>query len=155
MKRGEKVADKDSISWDVVPLRRIGPIRLGMQRDQVLSLLKMKPIIIDLTRYLYGDGVELEYSDEGKVIFIQLSSIGALRPYYRGKDVFHTAATDLVDFVSQDAAYDRDHWELGYTFVFPDLELCLWRSVIPESEDDPEGRYFETIGIARKGDWSE
>jgi hypothetical protein len=70
---------------------------------------------------------------------------------YKGHDVFETKAQDLVNFISQEAPYDPDDPEIGFSYVFPILELALWRPVKPEDEDDPEGQYFSTIGIGCQG----
>jgi hypothetical protein len=39
--------NKALFNWKVVPLSNIGPVKLGMSRDQVRSILKMKPNIVD------------------------------------------------------------------------------------------------------------
>ena len=73
---------------------------------------------------------------------------------YRGTDVFAQPAARLVELVAQDGPYDPDDPELGYSYIFPHLELALWRPVLPEGEEDPEGRYFSTIGVGRPGYFS-
>jgi hypothetical protein len=88
------------------------------------------------------------------VEYIELSSGAEFRAMYRGMDVFGTRAEDVVDRVATDAPFDSHDQELGYSYIFPDLELSLWRPVLPESADDPHGRQFCTIGIGVKGYYS-
>jgi hypothetical protein len=73
---------------------------------------------------------------------------------YKGISVFETEAEELIRLIALDTPYNGGDPELGYSFVFPRLELSLWRPVIPESIDDENGKYFSTIGIGRKGYYS-
>ena len=41
--------------------------------------------------------------------------------------------------------------EDGRSVTAPDLLLALWRSVVPESDGDPDGRYFESVLMAGPG----
>jgi hypothetical protein len=107
----------------------------------------------ELKDYFYENGLAIEYSAEGKGVFIQVSKDSGLNPVYKDKSIFGTKARDLVHYISLYADYDPDDEELGYSFIFPDLELSLWRPVIPVSDDDTDGQFFETIGIGQKGYW--
>ena len=68
---------------------------------------------------------------------------------YDGLDVFTTPAEDVMAQLRHCGAEHEE--EDGYAFTAPDLFLSLWRSAIPESPDDQEGRFFESILIARTG----
>jgi hypothetical protein len=65
--------------------------------------------------------------------------------------VFETEAEELVEFISRSAASDKSDPELGYSYIFPELELSVWRPVIPKSKKGKYGRYLATIGVGRKG----
>jgi len=68
---------------------------------------------------------------------------------YDGLDLFATPADDLVDRLRRRVdVVDEDG---GYSFVAPTLPLRLWRSVRPEGPDDPDGRFFEAVLVARSG----
>jgi hypothetical protein len=68
---------------------------------------------------------------------------------YRGVDVFGTPADELVETLSD---HDRiEVAEQGHSFTAPDLLLALWRPVVPEGPEDDDGRYFESVLIARPG----
>ena len=64
----------------------------------------------------------------------------------------------FVSFDAADAVVEalREHTTIqveedGHSFTAPDLLLALWRSVVPEDDDDPEGRHFESVLVARPG----
>jgi hypothetical protein len=89
--------------------------------------------------------------DQPTVEYIELSGGSAVRAFYGGLDVFATPADDVVEFISHDSAFDPNGREIPYSYIFPDLQLSLWRPTIPESPSDTDGRYFCTIGIGRRG----
>ncbi|WP_145176187.1 hypothetical protein [Rubripirellula lacrimiformis] len=63
-------------------------------------------------------------------------------------------AASAVAHVEKMAPFDPDAPEPGYTYVFPTLQLSLWRSVIPDASqdaDDPTGRTFEAVGVGPDG----
>lgn len=68
---------------------------------------------------------------------------------FRGIDIFDTPADALVKKLREHTSIDID--EDGHSATAPDLLLALRRSVVPEDDDDPDGRYFESVLIARPG----
>lgn len=148
--------------YQVVPKVGIGPVKLGMHRAEVHSLMGTPPVGFRKTeteRYetdaYHQNGFQVFYAgDEPRVEYIELSRDSGFVVYYKGIDVFGTKAEDIVNLIAQDAPFDQNDQELGYSYVFPALELCVWRPVVPESEDDPDGRYFSTIGIGVAGYYS-
>ena len=63
-------------------------------------------------------------------------------------------ADDAVAHIQSIAPYDANDPELGYSYVFPGLQLSLWRPVIPDAEqnaDDTTGRRFEAVGVGGEG----
>jgi hypothetical protein len=139
----------------------VGPVRLGMHRDEVRAAMGQEPerfLKAGTSRYetdAYHDSAfQVFYEgDEPRVEFIELSGHGGFVAFYRGKDVFGTEASDLVEFIARDAPVDDRDPEFGYSFVFPSLELSLWRPVLPE--DDPDGEFFSTIGVGVEGYFSQ
>ncbi len=68
---------------------------------------------------------------------------------YRGFDIFGTPANELIQRLSE---HDRTEVaERGRSVTAPDLLLALWRAVIPERPADEDGRYFESVLVARPG----
>lgn len=68
---------------------------------------------------------------------------------YRGLDVFGTAADELIQQLGEHGRIDVT--ENGHSATAPDLLLALWRPVLPEHPADQEGRYFESVLVARPG----
>jgi hypothetical protein len=145
------------VEYDIVPHEGIGPIAFGMSREQSRAAMGTTP---ESFRESGQDASETDayhkaafqvFFGQDKVEYIELSADESVTAMYKGRDVFETKAQDLVNFISQEAPYDPDDPEIGFSYVFPKLELALWRPVKPEDEDDPEGQYFSTIGIGCQG----
>jgi hypothetical protein len=86
------------------------------------------------------------------VEYIELSRGGPITAVYNDLDVFATDAEQVVRYIAQHAVFDTTDPELGYSYIFPALELSVWRPLLPE--DGLEGCYFATIGIGRPGYYS-
>ena len=147
------------IDYEVMPHVGIGPVRLGMSAmtsdapcpaPAMLSSRDLTPLLE--TDAFHENGFQVFYS--GTRRWRNTSSclgIPASCALYRGIDVFATPADVVVSHVARDTAFDPDHWELGYSYIFPALDLSLWRPVLPESPEDTDGREFSTIGIGVVG----
>lgn len=70
---------------------------------------------------------------------------------YRGIDVFLTPADEVVSRISRDAPFDPEHPEPGHTYIFPRLDLSLWRPTRPGTAEGEAGRGFSTIGVGIPG----
>lgn len=88
--------------------------------------------------------------DEPTVAFIELSNGPNLRAVLFGLSVFTTPVPALISEMGRQAELDRTDPELGYSYMFPSLELAFWR---PDNDDD-ETPYFATVGIGRAGYYS-
>jgi hypothetical protein len=150
-------------TYQVLPRVGIGPVRLGMHRDEVRRAMGEVPETFRKTedsRYetdcFHNCGFQVFYGGgEPRVVFIELSRDCGFVTLYRSKDVFSIEASDLIEFVAQDAQFDDQDPELGYSYTFPTLELSLWRPVLPQDKDDPEGAFFSTIGVGIEGYFSQ
>ncbi len=90
-----------------------------------------------------------------KVEFIELAASDKYVLLYKGIDVHRTLADELVALISRETPYDPNNRELGYSYTSPQIELSLWRSIMPEAdEDDPDWRYFEAVGLGAPGYFS-
>jgi len=85
--------------------------------------------------------------DAPTVDFIELSSGSNLRVLLFGLAVFTTPVPALISEMERHAELDRSDPELGYSYIFPNLELAFWR---PDNDDD-ETPYFATVGVGRVG----
>ena len=86
-----------------------------------------------------------------RVVYIELSSGPDIEAEISGHGVFTTPADELVTILRDLAPFDASDPELGYSYVFPDLDLAVWRPVVPEDAEDEGGRYFSTIGVGVAG----
>ncbi len=148
------------VEYEIVPHQGVGPIAFGMSREQSRAAIGTEPETFrksgqdDTPADAYYHSALQVFFDKDQVEYIELSADESVTAIYRGHNVFGTKVQDLVDLVSREAPYDPDDPESGYSYIFPKPELALWRPVMPEDEDDPEGQYFLTIGIGRRGYFS-
>ncbi|GAA1478639.1 hypothetical protein GCM10009623_30850 [Nocardioides aestuarii] len=68
---------------------------------------------------------------------------------YSGHDVFAASAEELIQVLRADHVVEVD--EEGRAVTLPDLLVAFWRPTLPEGPDDVEGRYFESVLVARPG----
>jgi hypothetical protein len=148
--------------YDVVPLRGVGPVLLGMVREEVHVVMGPQSQLLQkvtddastIEAYHEG-GFQVFFDESDEVEYIELSSFDhSFAAMYRGREVFTTRARELLDLISAEASFDPEDPEIGYSYIFPELQLSLWRPVILEDDEDSEGRYFSTIGIGRHGYYS-
>ena len=124
-------------SYEIKPRRSIGPVRLGMARADVRvamggeperSLRKFEGDRYETDGYHNG-AFQIFYDGESPAVnYVELTSIvGDVDAVLRGVHVFQTKASELVAFVSEYARYDEDDPELGFSYIFPSLDISLWR----------------------------
>jgi|SRR5471030_1445913 len=131
----------------------VGPILFGMGRDDVRNLLG-EPGWVKTHREEYLQGFIVHYDVAQSVEFIELANSELFNATFHGTNLHKTIAEEALSFVCQFSTFDDADTELGYSYIFPFLELSLWRSVIPESSQDPDGKYFEAIGVGKAGYYS-
>ena len=143
-------------TYPVKPHQGIGPVRLGMTRTESQQAMGRKPDSFQkgpegtpLTDAYFEAAFQVFFDDRDVVEYIELSGPSPeFAALYRGKDVHRTVAREVAELMSKDGAYDPDDPELGWSYLFPSLELSLWRP----GADDP---FFATIGIGREGYFSQ
>jgi hypothetical protein len=152
-------------SFDVVPLKGVGPVHLAMSRSQVHEALAV-PLPEPHREGSQADGpdaffesaFQVSYDGDGRAEYIEIYRDGPFTTLYGGVDVFATGAEELVRLVAQDGPFDPDNPEHGFSYVFPSLELSLWRRCIPEEHGEEcledTGGGFETIGVGKRGYYS-
>ncbi|UFJ40654.1 hypothetical protein LOK74_22020 [Brevibacillus humidisoli] len=148
----------------------IGPIKLGMTEREVKDTLQAfseKYLKID-RHFSFYSLFKTRYDSDGKVIFVELCCYAKehFNCLFRDIDVFNTKAEELVEMIDRISRYDRTHWEVGCTYIFPELGLTLWRpsefkeedmeaewfkELRPDiQEDEMRNLYFQTVAV-----WSE
>jgi hypothetical protein len=147
--------------YQVEPLKGIKPILLNMTREESRSVMGFTPLTFrkspfnptDTDAYL-DNCFQVFFDETDRVEYIELSPNKSFEVVYKDIDIFNTEAAKLIELISKDAAYSEKDPELGYSYIFPELELSLWRPVLPENENDTEGRYFATVGVGKRGYYS-
>ena len=103
----------------------------------------------------HGNAFQLFFDENERVEYIELWKSPELSVNYKGIDIFRLRAEDLVGLISRDAPFDANQPELGFSYVFPLLEMSVWRPTIPDPEDgNSEWTTFATVGVGRKGYYS-
>lgn len=140
------------------PLNGVGPVRLGMSREAVLAAFGPATASFHKTpnsRYptdvWFGSDFQVFYEgDEPTVAFIELSNGPNLEAVLFGLPVFTTSIPVLISEIGRRAEVDKTDPELGCSYIFPSLELALWRPY----NDDEEAPYFATVCIGMAGYFS-
>jgi hypothetical protein len=85
--------------------------------------------------------------------------------------VANPPAEEIISWLTRETPYDDSDSESGYSFIFPQLELSLWRPSRPEDvepieedaseadrayfwEEFERARYFATVGLGMPGYYS-
>jgi len=148
------------VQYDVLPGAGMGPIRLTMMRDDVRRVMAEPPLSFKKGTH-WVDAYRLSTvqiffaDDEQHIEYIEISANEQILVLYRGVDVFTTPADTLIDLISQQGAFDPNDPQLGYSYIFPALELSLWRPGLPDQAGDDAYRCFITLGIGRVGYYSQ
>ncbi|MED1781989.1 hypothetical protein P4V43_09190 [Brevibacillus fortis] len=162
----------------VEPRKGIGQITLGMTREEVRKYAEANGLRLfnprkDSTAVQSVGDFKVEYDSKDRVIFIELSSFKGdhdITCLLMDINVFETKAEDLVERIDKISPYDRNDWELGYSYTFHELGLAFWRPYVFRDEDmqqewflshDKEeqesylrDQYFRTVAIAVDGYWN-
>ena len=144
------------MDFDLLPLIGAGPIRFGMSRAEVAAAIGADPLCF--TRSAGGPpvdsfmdgGVQVNYDTAGQVEFVETGRVLGLNVTLGGLDVFGMDADSLISALGADNRLAPSA-EPGYSFVFPDIGVSLWRSIQPDGDCDAEGRRFEAVGVSAAG----
>ncbi|WP_143133031.1 outer membrane protein assembly factor BamE [Pseudoduganella namucuonensis] len=139
-----------NIHFEIDARMGVGPILFGMTQADVHKLLG-EPDWFDSSREEYLQGFIIRYDEAQLVEFIELAKSELFSATFRGKNLHALIAEEAISFMSQFDRFDENDVELGYSYIFPMLDLSLWRSTIPDSGSDPDGQYFEAIGLGKEG----
>ena len=137
------------LTFVLAPHAGVEPVRLGAAVAEVRAAMQDIGLSHEQGRNgqrdLFLDAAfQVVYDGDGRVEYIELSYSDEFTAEFDGVAVLHVAADDAVQTVAARAALDRGHPELGWNFVFPALDLALWR---PTREDES----FSTVGVGVKG----
>jgi hypothetical protein len=105
---------------------------------------------LEPTDTFLGGGVQVNYDADGRAEFIEFGRVPGLEVVLGGLDLLSADAGMLVRALSANSRLAASA-EPGYSFVFPDIGVSLWRSTLPEAADDPDGQRFDSAGVATVG----
>jgi len=147
--------------FELRPPETAGPLHIGAAAADTVEILKSLGTPLVLCRphgSPPGWGVQRSsglfisalFDPDGHLEAIELGRPEATDDIvtYDGLDMFTTPAEDIIAQLQHCGAVHEE--EDGHAFIAPGLCLSLWRST-PESPDDQESRFFESILIARPG----
>ena len=142
-------------AWELRPLVGAGAVRFGMTCAEVVRLLGDPGVApagrSEARRVGWRDGGLVLHFDPG-VVFIEFSRGAGLLPVLCGVDVFRTPASEVVEaLLNQGHTFDASDPEVGHTYVFEDLQVALWRQVVPEDDEGELGRWFDTVALGEAG----
>jgi hypothetical protein len=142
--------------FDLVPHVGAGKVHLGMSRSEVRRLLgapvmsyQKVPDAVLTDRY-FAD-LQVAYDRQDRAEYIELNGPGDVDAVFHGRSLLFLPADEVLDWMKRFAEYDPDDPEPGYSYVYPDLDMSVWRPVLPENPEDDDGRFFQSVGIARTG----
>ncbi|WP_431933842.1 hypothetical protein [Nonomuraea jabiensis] len=146
--------------FELAPPFGAGPIRIGMSHADAHAALEALG-----TPEVYGSGWVVHRPSSGASVFAYFDKhqvVEAIEIYtpvagtdewdrvlWEELDVFATPAEELVAQFRQRTTVIEE--QNGHSYTLPKLLLAFWRSIKPEAEDDPGGRQFESVLIARPG----
>ncbi|QSX37861.1 hypothetical protein [Shewanella sedimentimangrovi] len=141
--------------FEIKPFFGMGPIKLGSAYTDVESVLgnpvsKVKRD--EITQYHYK-AFCIHFNDAGKVEFIAATLDPDYEISFLEIDPLRTPASEVIDRVSGFYQFDEDDWELGYSYIYQDIQVCFYRPTTPENDDDADGKFFDVVSVAEKGYW--
>jgi hypothetical protein len=145
------------------PPDTVGPLRIGATGQDTVNTLREIGVPLVLCRVggsRPGWGVDRPsglfigayFDADDCVEAIEVGRPGANTDdtvTYHGLDVFTTPAADLVTQLRRHTTIHEE--EDGHAFTAPDLLMAFWRPIEPETPDDEDGRFFESVLIAQPG----
>ncbi|WP_449465478.1 hypothetical protein [Stenotrophomonas humi] len=139
-------------TYEATPHKGIGPVLLGMTRDAVhlalgnsFTSFRKAPSSAHPTDAWHKAAFQVFYEGLAPTVeYIELSRDGDFSVNVMGRSVFDTPAAELISLIEAVTASDKSDPERGFSYVFPELDLSLWRPSLADQR-------FATIGIGRPG----
>jgi len=148
------------IEIHVLPRDNTFGIILSESRENVRNKLGTPSTIQENTDYYQSHKpyLSVDYGANNNVEHISISNPNSddVNVLFQNLDVFTIPASEMIAAIENHTGLkvDIDDTEIPYLYIFQDLDLSFWRSVLPENESDKEGKYFETVSIGVKGYYS-
>ena len=143
--------------FEVEPHVGAGPIKLGLSRGELRKLMGApfrtysKVPGEPLTDTYFGTDLQVYYDAGDRVEYIELNGPRSINPTLRGRTLLFAPAEEVIEWMRGVSDFDADNPELGYSYIYPALDLSLWRPIVPEGPEDVEGLTFRSVGVGRLG----
>jgi len=171
------------IEFEIDPFDGIGSIKLGMKQEAVRAAIgrpvdntsahTSSGIYFPESDYFLESAIQVTYAPEtGLVDWIGVNDNAQVNLYFKGLNLFKSEVTKAVAHTEKYGVLDTDDAELGYSYCFPNLGLCFWRSSktddliseLEDVEDDEErqymleeiekSKYFQQVSIFTENYWN-
>tara|TARA_R110001592_G_scaffold341938_2_gene631382 strand:- start:296 stop:805 length:510 start_codon:yes stop_codon:yes gene_type:complete len=164
------------MKFKIEPHIGAGDLKFGMSRDEIQQILgtpehTSKQMIMDYGDFsisipakdgYFKNELQISFDDNNKANFIEFTGKDSefTEVFLKDIEVFKTPAFELIQKISNSTSseFDNEDDEIPYSYVFPSIDLAVWRQVIPKQDEQKEeisesdeGKYFWTIGIGIKG----
>jgi len=137
--------------FKVIPHSSIGPIRLGMVRDEVRRILG-EPSSVEAAHvkwdvhwpdrdFFFNNAFQVTYDSTLKAARIEASGDSSYTVTFDGVSVHDASPQEVIEAIGRHAAVDDQHREYPTNLWFPALDVNLYRE---HSDVDK----FDTIGIS-------
>ena len=133
-----------AVSYDVIAKTSVGPIRFGMSPEEVHAAMGDMPERLfrrsKSERYetegYHQNTVQIHYDgDSPSVNFVELAGAGEMVAVFCGIPVFQTKVDHLISLLSEYDDYDQSAPEPEYMYIYRNLDISLWRPVVPENDE--------------------
>ena len=146
-------------TYVIEPLGGVGPVRLGMARDEARRVMptpaqrfRKTPLSEHETDAFHQKAFQVFYSGPCPAVeFIEVSRCRHLEVRFHDLSVFDTPADELLSLLARFHALTSDASDGLCSVIFPDIETSLWRPYVQDCPEEENGRYFSTIGIGTRG----
>lgn len=111
-------------------------------------------IPLSKTDYYYNSSLQISYDENDTLEFIELSlKDSTLELSIYAFPLSKSSAEEVLSFLTKEkkVMYNKNGAELPYTYDFIAQDLSFWRQVIPEDDQDEDGKYFDSVGLGRTG----
>ena len=140
-------------SYVVEPHRGVGPVRFGMTRAEARAVMPAVP-----TAFGRGPGetavdawhdfvLQVFYDADDRVEYVEVERDESLQAVLYGEAVLRLPVDRALAHVCRHGDDQPEDDELPYAYVFPALDLALWR---PHDGEEDSG-CFASLGVARRG----
>ena len=138
------------MNLEIEPLIGFGSVTFNMTRASVYAVLGA-PEHINGNSECFLSCLMVDFDEAGIVEFIEMARSKKYVAVFHGHNLHGISANEAVELISRYDKLQENDTESGYSYIFPQLQLSLWRGTMPEDESDEDGKYFQAVGVARDG----